>query len=561
MGGRHREKRERKKWLYLRNARRISQAAFLLVFLWLIALTAAVTGGAFDASTTETMPYPVELFLNLDPLAGAIVLLATGTIPAAMLLGLTVLGLGFLFGRAFCGWACPMGTINHIASEWSSKLRGKRRLEANRTRPYQKVKYAILAAVLFAALFGSAVGGLLDPLCLATRGIALVVLPWIQWSVNLVLGRAMESNSATWQHAADGAYEALGGVLLYQRGLIVAGGFLVALIFVAVVVANRWIPRFWCRGLCPLGALLGLSGRFGILSMQKDENACKKCFKCELHCSQAASPKPGDRWQRSECDLCMNCVADCPHDACAFALYNRPTNEQPVLNFKRRTLIAGGAAGALLVPAMRTGGLKSQSGRPHPDCIRPPGALDEAAFLDRCIRCGQCMKICPNNALQPALHEGGVEGLWTPILVPQVGYCEPTCTLCTNVCPTGAIRQVSAKQKTGEGGAEMVRLGTAFISRGRCLPWATGTPCIVCEEFCPQSPKAIWFSVDEVSVRGQQVTLKRPHVDPSRCNGCGACEHICPVHDRAAIRVSSAGESRAPSSALLLTRTSRGGEN
>ena len=168
------------------------------------------------------------------------------------------------------------------------------------------------------------------------------------------------------------------------------------------------------------------------------------------------------------------------------------------------------------------------------------------------------MKICPNNALHPALDEAGVEGLWTPVLVPRTGYCEPTCTLCTQVCPTAAIRAVTEKQKMGQGGAEMIRLGTAFIDRGRCLPWAVGTPCIVCEEFCPTSPKAIWFKEEETEVRGRTVRLKYPHVDPVECNGCGACEFVCPVHDKAAIRVSAAGESRSPAHELLLDRKKKG---
>ncbi len=546
-----------RKWKVLRTIRRISQSVFLVLFLWLIGVTAAVTGGSVDAASSAQVPYPVEAFLDIDPLAGALVLLSTGTIPGAMIFGLIVLASGFLLGRSFCGWICPMGTMNHLAAEWRPGLRGKRRINANRTRPYQKTKYVLLAVVLIAALFGSAVGGILDPLCLATRGVSLTFLPWIQWILGGILDLAMASNISFVQRAADGIYGAGGGVFLAGNGVITAGGFLISLLFVAVLVANRFIPRFWCRGLCPLGALLGLSGRFGILSLNKDSDACDGCGKCQLHCSGAASPKPGEDWQRAECDLCLNCVSECPHDACAFGLAADVADEQSWPDLKRRTVFAGAAAGAALVPAMRTGALTSPLGRPDPACIRPPGAMDEEDFLDRCIRCGQCMKICPNNALHPALDEAGVEGLWTPVLVPRIGYCQPTCTLCTQVCPTGAIRAVTEKKKLGTDGSEMIRIGTAFIERGRCLPWATGTPCIVCEEFCPTSPKAIWFSEQEAEVRGKLVKLKYPHVDPRECNGCGACEFVCPVHDKAAIRVSAVGESRSPAHELLLDRKKR----
>lgn len=547
-----------RRWRALRWARRAVQAASLVFFVWLILATVSLAGARFDAATSAAVPYPVEIFLLLDPLAGLITLLGTGTIPQAMLLGLITLGSALLLGRAFCGWVCPLGTLNHLIGSIRPARPAAKRLEANRTRPYQRIKYVVLAVVLLAALFGSAVGGLLDPIALLTRGLSQTLLPWINHGAGRAMTAATEAGVPALWKATDGLYDTLGGVLFSQRGMLVGGGFLGALLFVAVLAANRWIFRFWCRGLCPLGALLGTSGRFGVLSLRKDAAACGGCNRCQLECSGAASPGPGEPWQRAECDLCLNCVAACPDDALAFGLTGGSTDERTWPDVRRRAVLAGAAAGVLLVPALRSGALTGPGGRPHPDCIRPPGALGEGEFLSRCIRCGQCIKICPGNALHPALHEAGIEGLWTPVLVPRIGYCEPSCTLCTQVCPTAAIRRVTEARKTGKDGAEMVRVGTAFFDHGRCLPWAMGSPCTVCEEFCPTAPKAIWFEEVEVPTReGRTVKVKRPYVDPARCNGCGACEHVCPVHDRAAIRVSSAGETRNPGNSLLLGEPKR----
>jgi ferredoxin len=173
------------------------------------------------------------------------------------------------------------------------------------------------------------------------------------------------------------------------------------------------------------------------------------------------------------------------------------------------------------------------------------------------------MKVCPNNALHPAFFEAGVEGLWTPMLVPRIGYCEHSCVLCGQVCPTGAIRKIDERAKLGIG-QPPIRIGTAMYDTGRCLPWAMATPCIVCEEFCPTSPKAIWLEPVEVPKRlGQHgpngepppmttVKLQRPHVDPALCIGCGACEKVCPVVDKPAVYVTNAGESRSRTNVILL---------
>jgi formate hydrogenlyase subunit 6/NADH:ubiquinone oxidoreductase subunit I len=165
------------------------------------------------------------------------------------------------------------------------------------------------------------------------------------------------------------------------------------------------------------------------------------------------------------------------------------------------------------------------------------------------------MKVCPNNALHPALLESGIEGMWTPLFIMRIGYCEPSCVLCGDVCPTGAIQKITEAQKLGIG-QPPIRIGTAFYDLGRCLPWAMETPCIVCEEFCPTSPKAIWVEeVDRVNRTGERVHLQRPRVDPELCIGCGACEKVCPVQDEPAVYVTSIGETRSKTNVILLENT------
>jgi formate hydrogenlyase subunit 6/NADH:ubiquinone oxidoreductase subunit I len=157
------------------------------------------------------------------------------------------------------------------------------------------------------------------------------------------------------------------------------------------------------------------------------------------------------------------------------------------------------------------------------------------------------MKVCITNGLQLTFLEAGLEGIWSPLLVPRVGYCEYRCTLCGQVCPTGAIKRLDLAEKA------TVKIGLAMIDKSRCLPYAHATQCIVCEEVCPTPQKAIWFEKAQVKTRdGKELTVKQPRIDLDLCIGCGICEAKCPVLGEPAIYVSSIGETRSTDNQLLL---------
>lgn len=224
------------------------------------------------------------------------------------------------------------------------------------------------------------------------------------------------------------------------------------------------------------------------------------------------------------------------------------------LDLGRRALLATGLAG---LSAKLLFNVSPQAAKRsfNPALIRPPGALAEDEFLARCIRCGECMKVCPTNAIHPASLEGGAEGVWTPVLKMSAGYCDYECNLCSQVCPTRAIRQIDVEEK------KKIRIGLAYIDKNRCLPWAYARTCIVCEEHCPTPKKAIWFEEAEVlNIRGEKLMVKQPRVDPELCIGCGICEDKCPVRGRAAIRITSVGETRNPENQMLLSSDGGYGE-
>jgi MauM/NapG family ferredoxin protein len=244
--------------------------------------------------------------------------------------------------------------------------------------------------------------------------------------------------------------------------------------------------------------------------------------------------------------MCFNCHNVCPEEALAFRFSWTPKlTRKPDIG--KRAFVGGLFAG-LSVPLL--GRLDGQIDKvSDPRLIRPPGSLAEKDFLELCQRCGQCMKVCPTNAINPTLSEAGMAGFWTPQLIMTQGYCEYTCTLCGSVCPTGAIREITVTEKI----EQPIKIGSAYIDRGRCLPWSGNAPCIVCQEVCPTSPKAIYLKNDFVTrPEGKRLEVQLPHVDLKQCVGCGICENKCPVRGLPAIRTIAAGESRSLENQILL---------
>jgi polyferredoxin len=532
-----------------------SQVFFFGLFVWLL-LRTEFEGSLRKSASEISLPYPVGLFFQLDPLIGLSNALAGHSLYRGLLWCLLILIPTMFIGRFFCGWICPLGSINHFfGSLKSERKRGKQLLESNRYKRWQTTKYYILAAVLIAAFLGTGMVGWLDPFSFLVRSIGLSVLPATNY--------ALQSGLAALEHSRFAFVQTIGGLLHFVLGAALLNfkqpyfrqGVWLGLIFLFIVLLNFRITRFWCRALCPLGALLGIVSRWSVLGLVKNPEHCNDCNRCLLRCQGGDDPIGCVPWHQPECHLCLNCVDECPEHGLQFKFL--PDQKAVGMNLQRRKVLTGLVAGAAMVPIMRsTPGFAAGK---HERLLRPPGSVDEEFFLSRCIRCGECMKVCPNNALQPCLTEAGVEGLWTPVLVPRLGYCETSCVLCSQVCPTGAIWEITAKEKGWAVdvsiAAKPVRLGTAFYDRGRCLPWAMATDCIVCEEWCPTSPKAIYLRpADVIDAAGDLKQVKQPYLDPSRCVGCGACEHACPVQDRPAVYVTSVGESRSRSNQILLNR-------
>jgi MauM/NapG family ferredoxin protein len=508
-----------KKSRLLQRLRIVSQVAFTGLFFFLL-----LRSGTAPVAHLS----PGGFFFYIDPIFLWVNLLAGPFLPL-LLLALIPLLLTLVFGRFFCGWVCPLGALNQFFT-WMGSRRGRKKAAVERDS--LRLKYLLLIVLLVASLFASQLLGWIDPIALLTRSASTVVLP----GANFLAQHALQSGAQSqgWAGKAVKPLYDLGRrfvLTVRQRTFLQAAG--IGLIFFSLLLLNLRRRRFFCNTLCPLGALYGFLAKYSLLRLPLNGN-CVQCGACANHCTYYGSPFQD--YLKSECVLCFNCLNDCPVAAIDVRFQLPRSGKRPALDLGRRQVLAAAGCG-LVAAALPRIGVEGKS-RAHP-FIRPPGALAETEFLKKCVRCGACMQSCPTNAIQPAVFQSGLEGLWTPVLVPASGYCEYECNRCTQVCPTHALARLTLEEK------KQFKIGTAVINRSTCYTYADGYNCAVCEEHCPVPEKAIRLREVEVNnFRGRVRRVRQVYVLPDLCIGCGICESVCPRTDAPAIRVGAEEEQR-----------------
>lgn len=512
----------------MKNIRRASQGLFLFLFLFLFIQT--------ESKGNDELGYPVKIFLDFDPLLFITTLLSAHTVEKAFYLSLILIFITVVLGRVFCGWICPLGTLNNIISSFRN-----RKYFIQKESLY-KFKYLLLISLLVSSIFGLQIAGIFDPISLTIRSFSVSLYPMFNYVISLFFDNIYKLQIPVFTDFSEYIYSIFKKTLLPFQQTYYNQGIFIGILFLFILGLNLIENRFWCRYLCPLGALLGILSRFSILKRNVSEG-CTSCGVCASVCQSNASPDKKNTWRKSECMFCWNCDDICPNNAVSFGFIKKSAKAS--LDLKRRNVIISALSGAIAVPLLRQNPLNKELVF-NPYLIRPPGSLNEREFLKKCVRCGECMKVCLTNGLQPTFLQAGLEGIWTPILIPKIGYCEYRCTLCGQVCPTGAIKKLKIEDKI------KIKIGLAMIDKGRCLPYSHNKPCIVCEEVCPTPKKAIWFEKVDVKDReGQIKTLQQPHVDLDLCIGCGICETKCPVVDKPAIYITSIGETRSKDNQLI----------
>ena len=257
--------------------RRLYQGAFLLLNVWV--------GGIFylwvrriEAGETVTSmpPAGVEGWLPIAGLMNLKYLLASGHVPvihpAAMFLLITFLAMAFLLRKAFCSWLCPVGTVSEYLGRMGKWFFG---------RNFRLWRWIDI------------------PL----RGLKYLLLGFFAWAISMM--------------SAD----AIGAFMRSEYGVVTAVKMLnffrylsttAIVVLVLLGIASLFVKNFWCRYLCPYGALLGFASLLSPLRIRREEEPCIDCGKCAKVCPSALPVDKLVTIRSAECTGCLECVAVCP---------------------------------------------------------------------------------------------------------------------------------------------------------------------------------------------------------------------------------------------------------
>jgi ferredoxin len=444
---------------------------------------------------------PVEGFLIIDPLVAISTAIAARTWVWSLSSAAGILLLCVMVPRGFCGYLCPLGTLIDLF-DWAVGRRVTR-FRIKDVGVWRHLRYLILAACISAAFAGVMLAGLVAAIPVITRGVAFAIDPLLHGTV-----RGWHAVPApNWGNALSLA------------------------LFAGVLGLGLLKPRFWCRYVCPSGAVFSTANAFRATE-RKVTKACIGCNQCVEACPfDAINPDWSTR--TDACTLCQTCGGACPTQAITFVgrraviadlLPPEPEAAQPQVS--RRSLLTASLTGVLTAVGVRTASAAEPAAKP---LLRPPGSVPEPQFLDQCIRCDACIKVCPNDVLQPLGFERGLDGLWTPVVRPDWAGCDPSCNACGQACPTGAIRALPLEEK------RHARIGLAVVDVATCLPWAGSAACQLCVDECRAAGyEAIEFQQvhTEEAPDGSPVEgsgFLAPVVNAANCVGCGLCQTRCNV--------------------------------
>lgn len=441
-------------------------------------------------------------------------------VPALLALNVEVLVillvLSLVFGRVYCSFICPMGVYQDVVAWLSKKFTKKKKYTFSKAMTV--LRWTVLAATVIAFIFGfNFLVGLLDPYGAYGRIVTHIFRPAYLAGNNLL----------------EYIFSSFDNYTFYKVG-IYSLGLLSTLIALATLVGIGLLAwrngRTWCNTICPVGTLLGFISRYSLFRLQFDDDKCNSCGLCAMKCKASCINSKDKQIDYSRCVTCFNCIEACNRSAMKYAPYkwkktvtNVPENktvDESKRRFLSATVVTAVAATSLMGQKVASITGKRALKRNLP--IVPPGGLNVENLQEKCISCHLCVSKCPSHVIKPAFTEYGLGGMMQPRLYFDHGFCNYDCTVCSDVCPSKALRPLTVEQK------HQTQVGQVHFIRHNCIVFTDETNCGACSEHCPTQ------AVHMVPYKG---VLTIPETDVSICVGCGGCEYVCPAKPYKAIYV------------------------
>lgn len=458
-----------------------------------------------------------------------------------VLIALVVLTL--VFGRIYCSVICPTGIYQDIVAFFAKRTKPKKKRRYTFSRAKTVLRMVILVLFLIGVVAGiGIIPAILDPYGAYGRMVTELLGP-VYAGLNNLLVKISGAQSYTFA----------------AKEIWIKGAFSLALSVLTLLIIGylSWRSgRTYCNTVCPVGTILGYLSKFSFLKLRIDETTCTKCGRCTRDCKASCIDFKNHAIDYTRCVACFNCIESCKDNSISYSL-KRAGKKQPVKivgvapgeNSRRQFLATSLLIAATAVeskaqekkrsmikfPAVR----KDKQKRITP--VSPPGSVSHAHLNDKCTACLLCVNQCPDKIIRPSINEYGWTSVMQPTLSFEHGYCRTDCTVCSDVCPTDAIKKFTKKEEKIK-----TSMGHAIYVRENCIVVKDDVNCDGCWRICPtdaitreyRDTGVAYMEPTGTDADTNTVNLRLvPSVNNDKCIGCGACEYICPARPLAAIYV------------------------